>query len=94
MLFKRIFAIVSVALVPAIAVAEPGPMKGACRNDVQTLCGSIQPGGGRLRDCMSEHRSQLSNTCKLAIADRMLERKENKVRAGSASIISVPKSGE
>ena len=94
MLFKRIFAIAGVALIPALAVAEPGPMKGACRNDVQALCGSIQPGGGRLRDCMSEHRSQLSNTCKLAIADRMLERKENKVRAGSAAIISVPKSGQ
>ena len=31
MLFKRIFAIASVALIPALAVAEPGPMKGACQ---------------------------------------------------------------
>jgi len=94
MLFNRIFAIASVALIPTLAVAEPGPLQGACRNDMQALCGSIQPGGGRLRDCMREHRSQLSNNCKLAIADRMLERNPNKQGASSASIKSVPKSGE
>lgn len=94
MLFNRIFAIASVALIPTLAVAEPGPLQGACRNDMQALCGSIQPGGGRLRDCMREHRSQLSNNCKLAIADRMLERNANKQGASSALIKSVPKSGE
>lgn len=94
MRFNRIFAIASVVLIPTLAVAEPGPIQGACKSDVQTLCGSIQRGGGRIRDCMKEHRMQLSNACKLAIADRMLERKENKVRTGSASVISVPKSGE
>jgi hypothetical protein len=57
---------------------------------MQTLCGSIERGGGRLCDCMSEHRSQLSYTCKLAIADRMLERKSNRVRTGSASIVGLP----
>jgi Cysteine rich repeat len=93
MLFNRIFAI-SVVLIPALAVAEPGPLQGACRSDMQALCGSIQPGGGRLRDCMREHRAQLSNNCKLAIADRMLERSVNKQRASSDYIKSVPKSGE
>jgi hypothetical protein len=47
-------------------------------NDVKTLCGSVQPGGGRIRECMREHRAQLSNACKVAIADRMLERKQNR----------------
>jgi Cysteine rich repeat len=94
MLFNRIVAIASVALIPTLAVAEPGPLQGACRNDMQALCGSIQPGGGRLRDCMREHRSQLSNNCKLAIADRMLERSANKQGANSPSIKSVPKSGD
>ena len=94
MLFNRIFAIASVALIPTLAVAEPGPLRGACRNDMQALCGSIQPGGGRLRDCMSEHRSQLSNNCKLAIADRMLERHANKRGPNSASIKSVPDPGK
>ena len=60
-------------LVPAVALAQAGPMQGACMSDVKALCGSVQPGGGRIRDCMREHRAQLSVACKLAIADRMLE---------------------
>jgi hypothetical protein len=55
-------------------LAESGPLQGACMNDIKTLCGSIQPGGGRIRECMKEHRAQLSDACKIAIADRMLER--------------------
>jgi Cysteine rich repeat len=90
----RIFAIAIVALIPSLALAEPGPLQGACRDDMKTLCGSIQPGGGRLRDCMREHRSQLSNNCKLAIADRMLERSANRQGASSTSIKSVPRSAD
>ena len=70
--------VIGIGLFPAFAFAEPGPVRGACMNDIKTLCGSVQPGGGRIRECMREHRTQLSNGCKLAIADRMLERKQNK----------------
>ena len=65
-------------MAPTLAFGEPGPVRGACMNDVKTLCGSVQPGGGRIRECMREHRAQLSNACKVAIADRMLERKQNR----------------
>ncbi|MDR3512345.1 MAG: cysteine rich repeat-containing protein [Caulobacteraceae bacterium] len=44
-----------------------GPMAGlrqACRADVQKLCSDVQPGGGRLMQCMRDHRDQLSNGCK------------------------------
>jgi hypothetical protein len=92
--FSRTLTIAVIALVPTLALAEPGPLQGACKNDMKALCGSIQPGGGRLRDCMKEHRSQLSDTCKVAIADRMLERSANKVGANSESVKSAPKSGE
>jgi hypothetical protein len=92
--FSRTLTIAVIALVPTLAFAEPGPLQGACKNDMKALCGSIQPGGGRLRDCMKEHRSQLSDTCKVAIADRMLERSANKVGANSESVKSTPKSGE
>lgn len=61
-----------------LTYAEPGSIRGVCMNDVKALCGSVQPGGGRIRDCIREHRTQLSNACKLAIADRMLERRQQK----------------
>jgi hypothetical protein len=77
--------------VPMLALAEPGPMRGACMSDIKTLCASIQPGGGRVRDCMREHRAQLSIACKAAIADRMLERGHSQSAGASAVIRSVPK---
>jgi Cysteine rich repeat len=94
MLFSRALAVAVVAFLPIVALAEPGPMQSACRDDMKALCASVQPGSGRLRDCMREHRAQLSVGCKVAIADRMLEREPRKQHAGSASIISVPGSGE
>jgi hypothetical protein len=84
MIFRSAFTIAVVALLPNYALAEPGLLRGACGQDMKTLCGSVQPGGGRLRDCMREHRAQLSNACKVAIADRMLERSANKAANGLA----------
>jgi len=85
MIFKSALAIAVVSLLPNFALAEAGLIRGACQEDMKALCGSVQPGGGRIRDCMREHRTQLSNTCKVAIADRMLERSANKSANGSAS---------
>jgi len=67
--------VISIGLIaPALALAEEGPGR-ACKNDIKTLCGSVQPGGGRIRDCLRDHRSEVSQACKLAIADRVLERR-------------------
>ncbi len=78
MLSKRCLAVavglVIPCLVPVHAVAQAGPIQGACGSDLKAMCGSVQPGGGRVRDCMREHRAELSAACKIAIADRMLER--------------------
>jgi cysteine rich repeat protein len=94
MSLNRTFALAIVALVPTLALAEPRPLQGACKNDMKTLCASVQPGGGRLRDCMTEHRAQLSEACKVAIADRMLERHANQAGTNSDSMKSAPKSSE
>jgi hypothetical protein len=85
MVFKQIVVVAVLTLTPIFAFAEPGPMQGACMSDIKSLCGSIQPGGGRIRECMREHRAQLSNNCKLAIADRVLERRSNQYAAAPAT---------
>lgn len=74
MRFAKTFVLLAVIASPAVAFAQGGPMRGACKPDIQSLCGAVQPGGGRIRDCMREHRAQLSAACKIALADRMLER--------------------
>ena len=35
-----------------------------CQNDVQQFCKDINPGGGRLAQCLKQHESELSSTCK------------------------------
>ncbi|MEJ0076538.1 MAG: cysteine rich repeat-containing protein [Alphaproteobacteria bacterium] len=66
-------------------------MRSACKPDIQALCASVQPGGGRIRDCMRQHRTELSATCKLAIADRMLERAHRPAAgAPGAGVTQVP----
>jgi hypothetical protein len=85
MLLARPFVVVVALVIPTFALAEPGGPQGACKSDLQLLCAGVQPGGGRIRDCMKEHRTQLSAGCKMAIADRMLERPSHAAANGSAS---------
>ena len=45
MLFNRIFAIAALRLFPPIAVADSGPLRGACRNDMQA-CADLSSRAG------------------------------------------------
>lgn len=60
------------------APASPAPAngkhksktKGACAQDVQTLCAGVERGGGRIGKCLKEHADQVSPACKTAQAER------------------------
>jgi hypothetical protein len=41
----------------------------SCRPDLQMLCGGIPPGGGRLVACLAQNETQVSPTCKMALAE-------------------------
>ena len=66
-------AIFSVAQAQAQEQGAPPPAQGAptlreaCRTDVQKLCAGVQPGGGRIRECISAHRDELSPGCRDAV---------------------------
>ncbi len=38
--------------------------KEACKPDVEKFCAGVEAGGGRLRDCLKQHESELSDACK------------------------------
>ena len=59
----------------ALAAPVAADVRDACRQDRDTLCKGVEKGDGRVARCMAEHRTQLSSGCKLALADRMLERR-------------------
>jgi hypothetical protein len=44
-------------------------LRSACAADVQKLCAGVQSGGGRIIQCLREHKDALSAACKQAAAD-------------------------
>ncbi|HLK93621.1 MAG TPA: cysteine rich repeat-containing protein [Polyangia bacterium] len=47
--------------------AARAKLREACHDDVARLCAGVEPGGGRIRECLRAHVEQLSDGCKLAI---------------------------
>jgi len=43
-----------------IAFAQEGP----CAADAKKFCKDMQPGGGRIAQCMKQHEAELSQACK------------------------------
>ena len=41
--------------------------RAACETDIQKLCPSVQPGGGRILACLKQHRDQVTDVCKQAV---------------------------
>jgi hypothetical protein len=46
------------------AVAEA---RAACETDIQKLCPTVQPGGGRILTCLKQHKDQVTDVCKQAV---------------------------
>ena len=52
--------------------------QGPCAADEKKFCGDVQPGGGRIAQCMKAHEAQLSPACQEGIKERA--EKAEKVR--------------
>ena len=83
----------------ALTPDRQGGPRGACRQDVQWLCGDVARGGGRIAQCLAQHRSEISEGCRAAIQQRRMERQQRHGAASghpqariepSARIIAVP----
>ena len=62
MIYLRTLVIAVGVTLPTLAVAQQGGLRGACMSDIKTLCGSVQPGGGRFPHARTS-RAELSG-CK------------------------------
>jgi hypothetical protein len=66
-MLRTFFAVSVVTLLSATSgMAQSAGMK-ACGGDVKSLCGSVQPGDGRVKACIRSHFSDVSATCQAAL---------------------------
>ncbi|MGH6836508.1 MAG: cysteine rich repeat-containing protein [Methylocella sp.] len=54
-------------VVPAKAQAGLEDMRTYCKSDLQRLCAGIEPGGGRLIQCLKGHKKEISVGCAQAL---------------------------
>ncbi|MFG1345022.1 cysteine rich repeat-containing protein [Xanthobacter autotrophicus DSM 431] len=55
------------AQAPAVSVDQLKALRTACEADVKKLCAGIQPGGGRIVQCLKDHRQEVSPPCQASI---------------------------
>ncbi|MDZ4867364.1 MAG: cysteine rich repeat-containing protein [Alphaproteobacteria bacterium] len=78
---------ISILTLPALAADNPprggGALREACKADIATLCPGLEPGGGRIRECLRANRDKISDGCKAAIAAARQARKDAKSSSAS-----------
>ena len=62
----------SLLVMPAFAEpskmdSEMGALRTYCKPDVERLCPKVQPGGGRIKACLMEHKNEISVGCAKAL---------------------------
>jgi hypothetical protein len=90
MTFARVLVVAVALAVPGPMLAQPAGPGGACRNDIRIFCAGVPRGGGRIRECMKQHRAELSAACKVELADRMLARPSRRGPNGPAAVQPLP----
>ena len=58
---SALFLAAMLLLPPSMASAE---LTGACLKDAKAQCPGVEPGGGKIRECLKSHIKDLSDECK------------------------------
>jgi Cysteine rich repeat len=59
---------IALALWSSSAIAKEKSSALACAVDIESKCGEVKPGGGRIRACIKEHLSEFSEPCRAKLA--------------------------
>jgi hypothetical protein len=68
---RRAFAVAVILTLASSGANAQSPAaqtwRAACGADLAQFCGEVQPGGGRIRECLRQNFRQLSPGCKQAL---------------------------
>ena len=53
----------------------------ACKQDYERFCKGVQPGGGRIMQCMVDNQSRVSAPCAAVLAAKEKEEEQRKLKA-------------
>src|SRR6476620_11923693 len=67
-MMKTIMAIGTVVLLAAPVAMAQQRSAGVCVADIKAKCAGVQPGEGRIRDCVKTHAAAFSDPCKARLA--------------------------
>ena len=72
MMLRSAIMIWCLLTIPAFAQQQKGndemtALRTYCRPDVERLCPKVQPGGGRIKACLMEHKNEISVGCAKAL---------------------------
>ncbi|MFY9758076.1 MAG: cysteine rich repeat-containing protein [Pseudolabrys sp.] len=67
-MMKNIMAICAVVLLSAPVAMAQERLVGVCAADIKAKCAGVQPGEGRIRDCLKTHVAEFSDPCKERLA--------------------------
>ena len=54
-------------VVSGSALAQTAEERAACQADFEKYCQGVEPGGGRIIECLSKHMSELSPACQKVV---------------------------
>jgi NAD+--asparagine ADP-ribosyltransferase len=74
-------AALGAALLMTHSAFAANPLAKACAADIKAQCADVKPGGGKLKDCVKAHFSDLSADCQVAIVRAAAEGKACKADA-------------
>jgi hypothetical protein len=70
----RMLTLAVLAAVAVPALAQEGKMekdmealRTYCKPDIERLCQGVEPGGGRLKECLARHKEEISVGCAKAL---------------------------
>ena len=49
------------------SMASSAELTGACLKDAKALCAGVQPGGGKIKECLKTHLKDLSEDCEAVV---------------------------